>query len=312
MASCKEQEAISGEKLVEIKRVVLTMEPAHAEGDDEDDAEVTRLVSIGNGSSWRPEFQSTDTFGLFPEGGYQIPFIPPLEEGESKQTVAIEAQGWMTKDSLNYAAYLPYNFYNRYYNKIPFSYYSKVPKQLANEDARHLDGLVLMATDIVPADSGQINATIRSQGQIICIKADMPVGGTFVKMVLASSDPQAFVVWGYMNLLAEGQPFTARRYTDYATLLLDNIAVNSGERITAFFNFAPTNIPNTDLTLYVWDNYGNCYSASRVLTAVQGAWVKGGFRAFVFKPTLDHNVPSVYLNPYKYEIEYDTGVALED
>lgn len=328
MPSCETHESNEVETLREIKRIVLYFEPSQPVLGDEDiggpassNSANTRSGAVVSSSSWHSYFQHNDSIGIFAEGGAQIPFLPPIEEGDTAHKVDIVAQGWMTKIGIMYAAYMPYYFYNRYYNKVYWSFFKKTPIQPengANVSTTPWDFLgpqMLMVTPVVPAtEDGMIQAGLSHQGCIVRIQCRMPLGGTFVKMVLASSKSDAFITHGYVDMFSEGQPFTPKGYINYMTLMLNNFEVASSGVITAYFIAPPSNLVGTNLTLYVWDNLGNCYSGPKnSLTSSQGNWKKNGYVKLTYTNlTAEYNVPSVYLTPFEYEEEIDTGVALED
>lgn len=325
LVSCAQEEVLVAEKMREIKTLRLYMDNSVvvvADSTDEDIDSITRSQLVISTSSWYSLFEKGDTIGFFPDGGYQIPFIPPLEEGETAKTVTIQAQGWMTKDGIMYAAYLPYNFYNRHFDKVHWSFFRKTPKQMANGSTSdptvgqdHLGPYMFMATPVCPADDeGAIDANLYLKACVIRVRAKMPLGGTFTKMVLASSKSDAFITHGTLDMFSEGQPFTAKGYINYITLLLNNFEVASTKYITAYLVVPPTeNLTGTDLTLYVWDSNGNCYSGSQTLSSSLGSWPARGYVKLNYTNlAADYNVPSVYLTPFEYEEELDAGVALED
>lgn len=325
--SCKQDNNVNDDHLIEIKTIYLSIDPPSSEtGDDPIDSTeneiATRTGANVTSSSWIGYFEHNDTLGIFPEGGYQIPFIPPLEEGEKVNSMAIEAQGWMTKDGILYAGYMPFNYYYRQFNKIPWSFFRKTPKQMENGIANNVDVgqdhlgpfILWAASPTLSEGDGKIYMNLRHQGCIIRIQCRMPLGGTFVKAVLASSKSDAFITHGTLDLFSEGQPFTAKGYTNYISILFNNFEVASSGVITFYFIAPPSNLTGTDLTLYVWDNQGNCYSGPKnSLTSSQGNWQKNGYVKLTYTNlSADYNVPSVYLTPFEYEEEIDTGVALED
>ena len=323
--SCSRDDVVVDDHMIEIKTIYLSaLPPAYVGGDepiDSADDDVTRSGVAVTSSTFQAYFEHNDTLGIFPEGGYQIPFIPPIEEGNKESQVAIKAQGWMTKDSIYYAAYMPFNFYNRYSNKIPWSFFRKTPKQMENGIANnvdvgqdHLGAFMFMLSDTTLAEgNGGLKANLSHLGCIVRVQCRMPLGGTFVKAVLASSKSDAFITHGTMDLFAEGQPFTPKGYTNYISILFNNFEVATSGIITFYFIAPPSNLASSDLTLYVWDSYGNCYSGPKTYTSTQGSWPRNGYVKLTYTNlTAEYNVPAVYLTPYEYEIEYDTGVALED
>ena len=64
-------------------------------------------------------WSANDTVGIFPNTGFQAPFA--MDEGAGMQTATFNGGGWALKASSTYAAYYPFNFYNRDMTKIPVS-----------------------------------------------------------------------------------------------------------------------------------------------------------------------------------------------
>lgn len=65
------------------------------------------ITSTGADFSWA----ETDTVGIFPNEGAQAYF--PMVSGAGTKSASFTGGGWALKSSANYAAYYPYNFFNR-------------------------------------------------------------------------------------------------------------------------------------------------------------------------------------------------------
>ena len=105
---------------VRINKIVIDFCPPLYVDEPEVDAPSSRATDYGSGISSDFRFEYLDTVGIFTKDGSQIPFALPVPMGGTLTSVALLAQGWMTKLGEIYALYLPYNFYNRDSRKLPW------------------------------------------------------------------------------------------------------------------------------------------------------------------------------------------------
>lgn len=308
IVGCSNADDMTGYSLVE--EIILTTVPAaEVMGEDMDDNGNTTRSGWGlTGSTAYPLFEGGDTAGIFPSGGYQIPFVVPGNKGELNKTVSIEAQGWMTKDSLYYAVYLPYDFYNRYYNKIPWDY-SKTVIQKENNTFDHIGEQMFMVSDTTLADSGKFFAVMRYMGAVLKVNCKMPIGGIFKKFVLASSDSKQFAADGTMNIFSPSHEFLANAYTDYLTLYLDDISLEGNGVLRVYVMMPPNDFQNKRLTVYIWDQYGNCYSGYRDL-GTGYVYNENSYGSINITNIVVVPSPQVYEQPYQSEMSI-SGVAIE-
>ena len=84
------------------------------ESDTPEDYILSRTTDISGAgtSSVQVGFENGDTVGIFPDGGFQIPFKLPVV-GAPVPSVNIVADGWDTKAPTLYAVYSPFDFYNK-------------------------------------------------------------------------------------------------------------------------------------------------------------------------------------------------------
>ena len=77
----------------------------------------TRSSVVINNAGVNFLWEATDTVGIFPDKGSQAEFA--MDEGAGMQTATFNGGGWALKAASTYAAYYPYNFYNRNLKAIP-------------------------------------------------------------------------------------------------------------------------------------------------------------------------------------------------
>lgn len=263
-----------------VKAIKLSM--ASVDRDSmEDDQESSRATLTGNTSSWSIYFDNgvdtVDTMGLFPTGGYQIPFKLPIPVGTTANNVVIKAEGWATKKNTTYAVYLPFKYDNRDYTRIPWDL-RRIPTQKSITDKATASKMMLYATDTVQATGDTINARMYMKGCILQIRCQFPsINPTFVRIMLASNDPNQFTVYGTLNLFdsypstpadysARGadQKLTSIETSDHLIVNLQNIQKNaSNNYLITFFAMPPVDFSGKTIAVYVWDSSGNIYTDTK-------------------------------------------------
>lgn len=282
--------------------------------------EFTRAGITGNISSWKPYFDNgvdvVDTLGLFPDRGYQIPFEVPIPKGTTATSVVVTAEGWSTKKNTTYSIYLPYNFYNRDYSKIPWDL-RKIPLQKSNTDKVPAGLRMLFASDTCQSTSGVTGDTLKTslfmKGGILQIRCSMtstPAGVKFVKMMLASSDPNQFTVFGTLNMFKNtpdtyssstygvNQELTEIVHSNHLTILLDNFEKNSSNYVVGYFTVPPCDFTGKTITAYLWDSSGNVYAGPMVSSASLKI-VRHTFSNYNFSPMTLYTGTLPSLNPWE-------------
>lgn len=282
------------------------------------DSQVTRAGISGTTSVWKLYFDNgvdaVDTMGLFPNGGYQIPFEVPIPKGTTASDVLVTAAGWSTKKNITYGIYLPYNFYNRDYSKIPWDLRS-VPKQKSNTDMVPAGLRMLLASDTCQSTSGATGDTLKTsifmKGSILQVRCKMTISGSkYVKMMLASSDANQFTLYGTLNMFKNttdsyskslygvNQEFTEIVHSDHISVLLDSAEINSSGYVVGYFTTPPCSFTGKTITAYLWDAQGNVYAGPRVFT---GATVlsRHSFINFNFPTMTLYTGATPLLNPWE-------------
>ena len=298
------------------------------ESDTPEDDILSRTTDISGAgtSSVQVGFENGDTVGIFPDGGFQIPFKLPVV-GAPVPSVNIVADGWDTKASTLYAVYSPFDFYNKDAEKIPWSY--KGPQQQYGNDTKdHLGNYWFLASDTVSATvDGSGNtifaASLIMMGAAIRCQTKVPVACTIVRMILVAPYA-AFPTDGYYDLFDTTapkedvlhkfssspiisipylhQPFKTNGYTDHLTLdFPGGIALAANERIRGWFVSPEANLSSMTVELYLYDTAGNCYVTSKALTASVGNIARNSVKAIGFANAVQTTTPFNNLNPWEVE-----------
>lgn len=292
--------------------------------DVDDSIAKTRTTDIGSATGVLIGFEEGDSVGIFADKGSQIPFKLPVV-GAPVSAISIVADGWSTKSSTLYAVYSPFNFYNRYYNKIPWDYRGP-QKQTGNNTKTHLGKYWFLASDTVSAtinSSGvsMFAARIINMGAVLRCQTYLPNACTIVRMILAAST-NAFATYGYYDLFDTSapkedvlhiysgspvisvpylhQPFVASGYTDHLTLdFVGGVTVAANGRIRAWFVSPEADLRSQTVKLYLWDTNGNCYVCSCNLTSTSGNIGRNSVSSLVFTNAELTTVPFTNLNPWE-------------
>jgi len=257
-------------------------------------------------------FEDHDTLGIFPQGGFEIPFVVEIPDKIPVTKVTIEADGWLTKDGVKYCSYLPFDRYNFDYSyKIPWSWAGQV--QTGNDNASHTGKFMLLAT--LPNETnedGTFNAHLTHMGTVIFADLGVPNLGTFKKVCMVAPSAR-FALNGRYDLFTDGQPFTAGTMSDHFDVLLNNFSVTDTgwQYASIWFVLSPdiSFAQGENLIFYLWDDagyrYRGTYTHSKATT-----YVRNGYAYISINMTRESNNISTYINDYHNE-DSATGVAIE-
>lgn len=306
-----DEDQISSYNLV--KSIYLNTLPACYNGDSINIQKESRSIAQGSNLAVVYGFQKGDSVGIFPSEDFQIPFALPIPENTVQTSSAIMAQGWMTKKSVLYSVYLPWNFNNRTYNKISWDY-RKIQIQKDNDNKDSLSNYWFLASDTVSSSNGNFLASLIHMGAILRVQITTPVAGTFVRMILATQD-KSFATYGYFDLFditapkenANGanitsnpymhQPFHALGYSNHVTLDLKNITLGVGDKLRGWIVIPETDVSNKVLSIYLWDSLGNCYTAQKTYPSAN--WSRNSVTGIGFSGLVLTTTPYTNLNPWE-------------
>ena len=192
-----------------------------------------------------------DTVGIFPDKGSQAEFA--MDEGAGMQTATFNGGGWALKASATYAAYFPYNFYNRNLTAIPVSYEGQ--KQSGNNSTAHLGAYDFMAASVTTPSNGAVAFDMQHMGALVMLKTDLGEAKTLTNVALKAST-SAFTSTGTIDLTAVNPEIAAKSSTNTLNIALNDFTVASNETTTIYFMLAPTNLLGETLEIILSDEKG--------------------------------------------------------
>lgn len=271
---------------------------------------LTRSAIYGSGSNFYVGFTNRDTIGIFPENGYQIAFKLNVPEGQMVASTSIIAEGWMTKKNKIYSCYLPFYYDNKQSNRIPWDL-RKVQVENGNDSKDSMCNYAIYGSDTVRTTDTIFDTKVYYMGSAVAIHVAAPVTATYTKAVMALSKSD-FASYGYFDLFDTSapkesptnitstpylhQPFHAEGYTDHISMKLLNFIVSSGTQMWFWFVVPETDAVGDDITVYVWDNKGNCYTSTR---AVKSPFRRNHVSSLAFPDLTQTTTPYTNLNPWE-------------
>lgn len=198
-------------------------------------------------------WSANDTVGIFPNTGFQAPFA--MDEGAGMQTATFNGGGWALKASSTYAAYYPFNFYNRNMTKIPVSYLGQA--QEGNNSTDHIGTYDFMAASVTTPSNGAVAFDLKHMGALVMLQTDLGEAKTLTKVSLKSEALGApFTTAGTINLTEVAPQITATSTSNTLEIPLKNFTVATNETSTIYFMMAPVNISNENLEITLFDERG--------------------------------------------------------
>lgn len=293
------------DEYIKMQKFIVDLASVETDADNEDnEISVSRASDYGSGISANLKFEYLDTVGIFTKDGAQIPFPLPILPGSPQASVAVSAQGWMTKYDESYVLYLPYNFYNRDSRKIPWD--GRVTfQQSTNNNKLHVGKYWMCVSDTMVQRStdGQFKKTLHMVGCIIRIRAKVIANANYIRMMLVTPGNTFFSTHGYYDFFdMPTQPYTSLGQTDHVALNMAPSARNASQYLTGFFYFPDAiNMQNQTLGCYIWDENGNCYYGQTVVTGTNGLWNRNSERSINIDSFTLVTSPTVKMNPWDDE-----------
>ncbi|HAT61124.1 MAG TPA: hypothetical protein DCS83_01050 [Prevotella sp.] len=303
MISCTSHKDLSEDESSVDFCVVNIVQPKNNLLTDSDEEKGTRATDIGSNLISSMSFEHGDTIGIFTSNGSQIPFIPNIPVGTYVSLVTLRAEGWMTKLSNIYALYLPYNFYNRRYDNIPWNG-KKVIEQSETNSKIHVGKYWILGSDTVVQNNtdGIFHTSLTMLGTEVRVRVVVPVQNYYVKMALVAPT-KAFSSQGYYDLFdrAHGQPYYSTDSTDHVMLTITNPSlILAQKKFICFFYFPEVDLSNRTLGCYIWDKDGNCYYGD-AQTGSSGDWKRNTVNDIYFPSMALVTTPKLNLNPWEEE-----------
>lgn len=256
--SSEEDEKLQSKYYIEINTIAQT---------DNFDIGLTRAVveNPENTNVCNLFYENGDGFGLFADGGYQIPFFVSGQSAPST-SVSVIAEGWDAKQSVKYATYYPFNkdIFNSH--AIPFSYLGAV--QNGNASVAHMNDCMLIVSNASECVDNKFvfnlehaGTTVRFQLTMDAANADISYPVEFTRMAILGNTPSDFITYGEYNLFSEPQQFENIKTSRVRSINLKNFTINSSsELLYIFMSFAAPLTLNGSYTVILWDENGNTYT----------------------------------------------------
>lgn len=238
-------------------------------------------------------FEHNDSLGIFPKGGYQIPFVSPLAEGVKQEEITIEAKGWNTKVGENYVAYYPFVYDYRNAREIPFSYLGQ--KQNSVTDLSNFSKYSFRFSAQQQSTTGVFNFNLKDLGATIAIRLAAPTGTentTWHKAILETGIENAFALRGTVDLFSADVQFgevSPIIQSSSIAVSLNEFKAGSDGYIWIYIKAPETVIPvGKDLKVWLYDTEGNAYTYTRKTTS-QITFTRGAVFKYAFD--LDSQTP---------------------
>ena len=203
------------------------------------------------------KWSENDTVGIFPNEGGQVYF--PMTNGAGTNQASFTGGGWALKTSSKYAAYYPYNFYNRDLKKIAVNYEGQTQK--GNGSTAHLGAYDYMAAVATTPTSGKVNFDFQHLGCLVELNMALPRKGTLSSITL-SSDYPLFVSKGVVDLTLPSSEIQPIQLSKSLTLNVENITTQSDwENVKIYMMMAPKDLTQYCVKVDVVSN-GNTYKGT--------------------------------------------------
>ena len=208
-------------------------------------------VSIGeSGASFT--WGEKDTIGIFPNKGSQAEFA--MSEGAGTQTATFSGGGWALKSSATYAAYYPYNFYNRDMTKIPVSYVGQT--QSGNNNTDHIGAYDFMAASVSTPSNGKVAFDMQHLGCLVLLTINVKEPSKLIRVTLSCEDSD-FIQSGIIDLSADTPAIVAGWKSKTLDIYLKDLATTeSNEEVTIYFMMPPVDLASKSLKAVISKDNG--------------------------------------------------------
>lgn len=202
-------------------------------------------------------WSENDTVGIFPNTGSQAEFA--MSQGAGTETATFTGGGWALKSSATYAAYYPYNFYNRDLKNIPVSYEGQT--QNGNASTAHIGAYDFMAASVSTPENGAVSFDMQHLGCLVQLTVDLDEAATIneVSIKYGEENGGEFITKGYIDLSSQTPAILASSQEDKSNVInvaLENLTVTADETATIYFMMAPVNLDGKTIDVTVTKNEG--------------------------------------------------------
>ena len=215
-------------------------------------------------------WEESDIIGIFPTKGGQVDFSIPKEQA-GQPTVTFDGGGWALKADQSYFAYLPYNFFNREKQSIPFSYSGQVQDGNVKDRRSHISNHLFFASVPTTKQGEALTLQFGHVGSVLNVWLTLPVATTYTSMTIYTTDgAKVMPVEKEFNLettqingSAVSIEETVTEYSDRLTLNLKNVTTSEPNEVVHLCMAFPSVSADTHpLGVVVYDKFGLKYSAN--------------------------------------------------
>ena len=232
----------------ELKKVSITGKDFQYDGTTRSSVNITE-----SGASFI--WSENDTVGIFPNTGSQAEFA--MSQGAGTHTATFTGGGWALKSSATYAAYYPYNFYNRDLKNIPVSYEGQT--QNGNASTSHIGAYDFMAASVSTPENGAVSFNMQHLGCLVQLTVDLDEAAKINEVSIKCGDENGgeFITKGYIDLSSQIPVIQASTQEDKSNVInvaLENLTVTADETATIYFMMAPVNLDGKTIDVTVTKN----------------------------------------------------------
>ena len=245
IVACSEEAMVENPSNGELKKVSITGKDFHYVGTTRSSVNITE-----SGASFI--WSENDTVGIFPNTGSQAEFA--MSQGAGTETATFSGGGWALKSSATYAAYYPYNFYNRDLTNIPVSYEGQT--QNGNASTSHIGAYDFMAASVSTPENGAVSFDMQHLGCLVQLTVDLDEAATINEVSIKCGDENGgeFITKGYIDLSSQTPAILASSQEDKSNVInvaLENLTVTAEETATIYFMMAPVNLDGKTIDVIV-------------------------------------------------------------
>ena len=246
--SCSEEAMVQNPVNGELREVCITGKNFQYESVTRSSVNITE-----SGASFI--WSENDTVGIFPNTGSQAEFA--MSQGAGTETAIFTGGGWALKSSATYAAYYPYNFYNRDLKNIPVSYEGQT--QNGNASTSHIGAYDFMAASVSTPENGAVSFDMQHLGCLVQLTVDLDEAATIneVSIKYGEENSGEFITKGYIDLSSQTPAIQASSQEDKSntiSIALENLSVTAEEAATVYFMMAPVNLEGKTIDVTVTKN----------------------------------------------------------
>lgn len=196
-------------------------------------------------------WNANDTVGIFPNTGDQVSFA--MQNGEGAQSATFSGGGWALKSSATYAAYYPYNFFNRDLTCIPVSYEGQT--QSGNGGTGHIGAYDFMAARVATPSNGTVAFDMLHLGCLVRLNATLGEDTELHGVTITLTDENVrFTKNGYIDLTSQTPAILASLVDGESTSVsvsLEDFSVASDEAAVIYFMMPPVNLEDKELEITI-------------------------------------------------------------